>query len=84
MIIERTLEPPAGCKEAVHVLIERPEVEDYLWVSRTASEVNITVTMDCDERTMIVDYPMFPDEARIVARELLRLASEIDGKEPTA
>lgn len=69
--------------EALSVSIERPEVDDRLWVSRNDWTVEITVTADdCDNGTATVGYPMTPEDARIVAHELLWLAREIDGREP--
>lgn len=68
--------------QPLEILIERPETDDTLWVSRMAEEtVDITVTADdCDGGTITVDYPLSPIQARMVARELLRLADEIDGR----
>lgn len=76
-MIDTTTDP--GCR-ALTILIERPWINDYLYVSRERDEITIEVTTDRDDATAIIPYPITPDDARTIAQELWRLANEIDGR----
>lgn len=67
-----------GCR----VPVERPEgVEDFVWVSRDRGTVDITVPVWDDEGDCaMIPFPLYPEDARLVAMTMLRLADEIDGK----
>ena len=68
--------------EAVRVIVERPEIDDLVWISRDDWHVIVTTTTDPEVvPDGVIDFPLPPDDARVIARELLRLAAEIDGKE---
>lgn len=68
-----------GCR-ALTILIERPWINELLYVSRERDEITIEVTTDRDGTTAILPYPITPDDARTIAQELWRLANEIDGR----
>lgn len=64
----------------LELIIDRPEIADYIHAGRDRESVMLSITNPLQKWP--VEYPLDADQARTLGAELIRLASEIDGKTP--